>query len=346
MSRRAAVELARAASSAAARPTLRHAAPLAALATAAGPVSGTPHWLLHLQRSFVAAVVPPSRSGDARPLPPRVWAASPLTDEDRAVATPPPSPPPPPTTTTWADAGWTAASTLTAANAVSAARLAAAPAAYTLISHAHWTPALALVAAAGISDWADGALARRGGGEGVSVLGTYLDPLADKAFACAAVAGCSAAGILPAWLAGAVVVRDAGLVVGAVAARWVSVGRRWPGGPDFFRLVASEEGLKACDGVPAGGGGGGASERQPLPSPPLTTTTSPAPAVRPLFISKLNTALQFVTLAAALASPGLGWPDAGVVEGLAAATVATTGVSAVAYGAQWVTGGGVRKGVK
>jgi cardiolipin synthase len=169
------------------------------------------------------------------------------------------------------------------------------------------------------------------------VLGSYLDPLADKAFACAAVSGAAAAGVLPLWLAGAVVARDAGLVAGAVAARAAAAGWAWPGGPEFFRLVEGEADRAVGERRRQGGdeearAGGGATPSSPPSSLP------PAPAVRPLAVSKVNTALQFVTLAAALAGPALGWPDERVVEGLAAATLATTAASAGAYGVQWVRG--------
>ena len=46
------------------------------------------------------------------------------------------------------------------------------------IVQGQWEPALVSLAVAGWSDWLDGYLARRF--NQVSVLGTYLDPLADK----------------------------------------------------------------------------------------------------------------------------------------------------------------------
>jgi len=47
-----------------------------------------------------------------------------------------------------------------------------------IISLSQWSLALPGLAASGVSDWLDGYFARRGGRH--SVLGSYLDPLADK----------------------------------------------------------------------------------------------------------------------------------------------------------------------
>ena len=55
-----------------------------------------------------------------------------------------------------------------------------------MILHNLWGPAVISLAVAGASDWLDGYLARRLG-QG-SVLGSYLDPLADKVLICSTVA--------------------------------------------------------------------------------------------------------------------------------------------------------------
>jgi cardiolipin synthase len=262
---------------------------------------------------------------------PRPFAAA-AVEQPTKPSPPPPKPSTPPLATTWAATGWTRANVATAANAVSAARLAAAPAAYALIaSGAHPGPALALVAAAGVSDWVDGWLARRQGGGSGTPLGSYLDPLADKAFTCAAVAGAASAGLVPEWLAAAVVGRDATLVAGAVGARAAACGWAWPGGPEFFRLV--EEGT---DGDAQGDGAGlEAADAGDAATPTRAATVPPPPPIRPLSISKANTVLQFATLAAALGGPAAGWPPEGAVVGLAVATAGTTAASGAAYVGQW-----------
>lgn len=64
---------------------------------------------------------------------------------------------------------------------------------------------LGSVVAAGISDWLDGYVARRWNMS--SVLGSYLDPIGDKAFVASVALALAAKGVLPAWLAACVLVR-------------------------------------------------------------------------------------------------------------------------------------------
>lgn len=66
------------------------------------------------------------------------------------------------------------------ANGISVARMASGPLMAGYIVNEQWLPALVLLGAAGISDWLDGYVARRYAQP--SVLGSYLDPLADKVF--------------------------------------------------------------------------------------------------------------------------------------------------------------------
>ena len=81
--------------------------------------------------------------------------------------------------------GWTKQEVLNTPNAISLARLVSGPAIAILIMHQQWAPAMASLAVAGASDWLDGFVARRWGQS--SVLGTYLDPLADKVLICSTV---------------------------------------------------------------------------------------------------------------------------------------------------------------
>ncbi|MBE9486113.1 MAG: CDP-alcohol phosphatidyltransferase family protein [Chloroflexi bacterium] len=73
--------------------------------------------------------------------------------------------------------------------------------------------ALVIFAAAGISDFLDGYLARRLGQE--SVLGTFLDPLGDKLLSTVAFISLCLQGLLPPWLAVTVVAKDLYIVLGA-----------------------------------------------------------------------------------------------------------------------------------
>lgn len=71
---------------------------------------------------------------------------------------------------------------------------------------------------AGLSDALDGFLAKRYGWQ--TVLGAYLDPIADKALLVSIYVSLGLFGHLPAWLVIAVVSRDL-LIVGAILLSWV-----------------------------------------------------------------------------------------------------------------------------
>jgi cardiolipin synthase len=161
--------------------------------------------------------------------------------------------------------------------------------------------ALGALALAGVSDWADGWLARRLGLQ--TVLGSYLDPLADKALTVCVLLALAAKGTLPAWLAAVAVGRDCALVGGALLSRAAALGWRWRGAREFFRMVPGDGEAAA----PA------------------------APPVEPLLVSKANTALTFALVAAALAHDGWGVPDAEALAAGAAAVGATTAMSGAAY---------------
>ena len=296
------------------------ARPIASIA--AGATSPPPAWRSACVPGAAARASVPGgvRVVGLRPLQ---WPAE---DEEGEVApTPTPARPTPAAPaaalTTWADAGWTRRATVTLPNALSVARLLSAPVLASLISSSSWPSAAALLVAAAISDWADGAAARALG-QG-SVLGTYLDPVADKAVVCAVAASLASQGALPVPLAVLIVGRDVALVVGAVAGRLSACGWAWPGGPEFFRLVPSHENESARAAVGA----------TPIP---------PAPAVRPLPLSKLNTALQFGLGGAAICTAWGGWPGAGTVEGLAWAVGAATAGSGLQYG--WAAWKGKKRG--
>ncbi|GFH12997.1 uncharacterized protein HaLaN_08794, partial [Haematococcus lacustris] len=119
-------------------------------------------------------------------------------------------------------------------NLISLGRAASGPFIAALILAEAWPAAIIATAVSGASDWADGALARRLGQS--SVLGSYLDPLADKhtnsgpsimqvLIGCV-VGALASKGLVPAWLAVLVLGRDVGLVTGMALHRWRMLGWR------------------------------------------------------------------------------------------------------------------------
>ena len=110
---------------------------------------------------------------------------------------------------------------LTVPNLISLARLAALPIfIWLLVFRGDALGAALLLAAIGASDWLDGLLARRLGQ--VTELGKFLDPLADRAAIAAALMGGWVAGVVPAWLAASLALRE-GLV--ALASLWLAIRR-------------------------------------------------------------------------------------------------------------------------
>jgi cardiolipin synthase len=263
--------------------TQRHAAPLN---------------LRHLYSAPPAWAPPPPPTDDRRPAAPAAAAGA-----GAAAA-----------------AGWTRAGVLNGPNAISLARLLSGPviAAWIVAGDFHLAaPALAVSAA---SDWADGALARRLQLKD-NVLGTYLDPLADKVLVGSVVGALGWTGALPAPLVALVLGRDAALVAGATALRARALGWRWPGAAEFFRIAP-----------PGGEGGGGedAGQREPGAARAAAPPSAAAP-VQPILSSKVNTGVQLALVGAALVDAWLGWPGRGAVWALGGAAAATTAWSAGAY---------------
>ncbi|MCB0917795.1 MAG: CDP-alcohol phosphatidyltransferase family protein [Actinobacteria bacterium] len=79
-----------------------------------------------------------------------------------------------------------------------------------LVPHADWWALLVLVLS-GISDWADGKIARATGQ--ISRVGQILDPLADRLYIAAALLGLAIRDIIPWWLVGILVLRELVLLV-------------------------------------------------------------------------------------------------------------------------------------
>ena len=101
-------------------------------------------------------------------------------------------------------------------NALTGLRLMAAPTTAGLLAAGHFNAAFGVFALAGLSDAADGYLAKR---LGLSTpLGRILDPAADKALMLAAFVSLACLGAVPVALAALVVGRDVCIVLGAIVA--------------------------------------------------------------------------------------------------------------------------------
>ncbi len=102
-------------------------------------------------------------------------------------------------------------------NILSGLRLVAAPIAAWLILHQHDLPALCVFGFAGLSDAADGYLAKRF--NLTSRFGAWLDPAADKLLMLASFVSLTIVGAVPLWLTALVIGRDIAIVIGVLLAR-------------------------------------------------------------------------------------------------------------------------------
>ncbi len=101
-------------------------------------------------------------------------------------------------------------SVFTIANIITALRILIAPVFFFLLVQEQWWAtvwALVLFILAGLSDFVDGILARLFGE--VSVIGVFLDPLADKILVLSALFGFVWLGLVPLWMVAIVALRDA-----------------------------------------------------------------------------------------------------------------------------------------
>lgn len=100
---------------------------------------------------------------------------------------------------------------VTIPNAVSALRLAGVPVYFWMIISEHYDWAIILMVFAGVSDYADGYLARRL--QQFSALGEVLDPIADRLYIGFTLIGLGIVEIIPWWLVFAIVLRDVFMLV-------------------------------------------------------------------------------------------------------------------------------------
>ncbi|CAH9093530.1 unnamed protein product [Cuscuta epithymum] len=174
-----------------------------------------------------------------------------------------------------------------------------------MITQDMYLPASVGLAFAGASDWLDGYVARKMGID--SVVGSYLDPLADKVLiGCVALAMVER-GLLQPELVALVVLRDVALVGGALYKRANSLEWKWTSWIDYFNL----DGMRPQK-------------------------------VEPLMISKVNTFFQLVLVAAALLQPELGNAETQTyISYISWVVMLTTVTSTAAYGSQHLRTGRV-----
>ncbi|KAK7963673.1 CDP-diacylglycerol-glycerol-3-phosphate 3-phosphatidyltransferase [Apiospora saccharicola] len=177
-------------------------------------------------------------------------------------------------------------------NLLTASRLVAAPfIGYAILHDAHaW--ALGLFVYAGVSDLLDGWIARRW--KMGSVVGSVIDPMADKILMTILTVCLATKGALPVWLAGIILGRDVGLGFAAIYYRWISL----PSPKTFMRYW---------------------------------DFSLPSAEVRPTTISKYNTFLQLALMGATTVSPLLTMDVAVALTGLQYTVAATTVWSGLSY---------------
>jgi cardiolipin synthase len=107
---------------------------------------------------------------------------------------------------------------MTIPNLITIARLVMVPIIIAMILQGRWMTAFFVFVLAGLSDAADGLIARHFNMR--SEFGAYLDPVADKALLVSIFVTLAAVGSIPAWLAIVIVARDV-MMVGAVMLSWV-----------------------------------------------------------------------------------------------------------------------------
>jgi cardiolipin synthase (CMP-forming) len=107
---------------------------------------------------------------------------------------------------------------MTIPNFITIGRLIIVPLVIMMIVQGSWDVAFLLFVIAGVSDAVDGFLARRF--DMRSELGTYLDPIADKALLVSIYLTLAIVGIIPAWVAILVISRDI-MIVSAVVLSWL-----------------------------------------------------------------------------------------------------------------------------
>lgn len=179
-------------------------------------------------------------------------------------------------------------------NALCIGRIAMSPYLGYVIVQGDFSLAMGLLVAAGLTDFADGYIARNWPGQ-MSKFGSFLDPLADKTLMSTLVVALCYCELMPLWLAVTILFRDVFLIAAAFVIRYKSL-------PPTHRTLA-----KYFD------------------------ATHVTAQLAPTFISKVNTGVQLFTVAATLGAPVWSYIDHPALHGLWYLTGLTTFAAAVSY---------------
>ncbi|KAK4439321.1 Cardiolipin synthase (CMP-forming), mitochondrial [Sesamum alatum] len=183
-------------------------------------------------------------------------------------------------------------------NFISFTRMLSGPLLGWMIINDMYSSAFIGLAISGATDWLDGYVARKM--KINSVVGSYLDPLADKVLIGFVALAMVDKGLLYPGLVALVVLRDVALVGGAVYKRASSMDWELNSWRDFFNLNGAH-----------------------------------AQKVEPLLISKVNTVFQLLLVAGALLQPGFGNEETQLyIDYLSWLVASTTVASTAAYGVQ------------
>lgn len=163
-----------------------------------------------------------------------------------------------------------------------------------VIIQGDYSLAMGILVVAGLSDMADGYIARNWQGQ-MSKFGSFLDPLADKCLMSSLVVTLGYCDLMPLWLASAILFRDIFLIAAAFVIRYKSL-------PPTHRSLS-----KYFD------------------------ATHVTAQLAPTFISKVNTAVQLICVAATLGAPVWNYVDHPALHGLWYLTGATTAAAAISY---------------
>ncbi|OAA54433.1 phosphatidyl synthase [Cordyceps fumosorosea ARSEF 2679] len=106
-------------------------------------------------------------------------------------------------------------------NILTMSRLVAAPVIGYFVLHDSHAWAAGLLAYAGVTDLLDGWIARRWNRK--TVVGTVIDPMADKVLMTVLTVCLAVKGALPVWVASIILGRDVGLAIAAIYFRWISL---------------------------------------------------------------------------------------------------------------------------
>ncbi|KAI8079075.1 CDP-alcohol phosphatidyltransferase-domain-containing protein [Gilbertella persicaria] len=177
-------------------------------------------------------------------------------------------------------------------NILTFGRLVAAPCVGYLILQHQYDQALGLFALAGFTDLLDGYIARKYNMK--TLLGTIIDPLADKVLMTVMTVTLAMEGVIPVPLATVILGRDTGLILSAFYYRYISL-------PEPKTIARYFDG------------------------------SIPSAEVKPTQISKINTALQLVLMGLSLTTMSMGMPSAEVMTALQWVVGGTTVWSGASY---------------